>query len=93
MGWTVGRNIDFYSSTTIPLQNLYHEFGHVMNNLPGRDNAFSDALGDLNNPSFITDANVLNKNALKDQLVNDPYRGPHVNAIQALRATRTDPKE
>jgi hypothetical protein len=93
MGWTVGRTVDFYNNTTIPLQNLYHEFGHVLNNLPGRDNAFSDALDNLHDPSFITDANVLDKSALKSQIVNDPYRGPHVGAIQALLKTRTDPKE
>jgi hypothetical protein len=93
MGWTVGQTVDFYNNTTIPLQNLYHEFGHVLNNLPGRDNAFSDALHNLDDPSFITDANILDKSALKSLIVNDPYRGAHVGAIQALPATRTDSKE
>lgn len=93
MGWTVGRTVDFYNGTTIPLQNLYHEFGHILNNLPGRDNAFSGALGGLDDPSFITDANVLDKSALISPIVNDPYRGPHIGAIQALPLTRTDSKE
>jgi RHS repeat-associated protein len=32
-GFTTGRTIIFYTGSTIPFQNLYHEFGHLLDNI------------------------------------------------------------
>lgn len=42
-GWTSGANIDFYTSTVIPYQNFYHEYGHLIDNMSG--NLYSQSLG------------------------------------------------
>jgi hypothetical protein len=91
-GSTSGSTITF--STTgndlIHQMNLYHEFGHVLNNLPGHDNEFSDALKNYDHRSFINSEGKLDSSALITGLVNDPNYGPHVEAIQH---PSTDPKE
>jgi hypothetical protein len=89
-GYTTRSTIDFYVTTIMPLQNLYHEFGHVLNNLPGKDNYFSDALQNYENRSFIT-AGQLDPAALVSANVVDPnYGSPDPLAIQHAS---TDAKE
>jgi hypothetical protein len=74
--------IDFYKSSTIPLINLYHEFGHVLDNSTG--GAFSAALkdsvhrGDDDTYWFGGDgAGKLNASVLlKNSSVDDPNFGP-----------------
>ena len=64
-GWTDGTNVTFFTtgSQVIRQMNIYHEFGHVLNSLPGRDNVFSNHLDRLDSPSFIEN-NYVNRDAL-----------------------------
>lgn len=41
-GYNTNLNVDFYTNSTIPFQNLFHEFGHVLDNATG--SVFSKAL-------------------------------------------------
>jgi len=59
-GFTSGTTVDFYADSLVPLENIYHEFGHVLDSLPGKNNIFSSQ---LHNPSFIKN-NVVNTDAL-----------------------------
>ena len=63
----------------------------MLNNLPGGDNAFSDALANLRNPSFVTNHGngVLDTNALLRTRVQDPYWG----TVIAIQHESTDPRE
>jgi len=68
-GLTNGTHVTFFTtgSQVIEKMNLFHEFGHVLNSLPGRDNVFSVRLERLNgtaNPSFIGADNYVNRDAL-----------------------------
>lgn len=84
-GWTVGNTVTFYTTgnQTIRQMNVYHEFGHVLNNLPGRNNVFSNALDHLHEPSFVTDKGngILDIGALESARVYDPNYGT-AEAIQ-----------
>jgi hypothetical protein len=94
-GNTSGQIIDFYVTSIMPLQNLYHEFGHVLNNLPEKDNDFSNALQNYENRSFILnsgdDAGQLDPRAFVSANVIDPNYGlPNPPAIQHASI---DPRE
>lgn len=64
-GYTDGTHITFFTTgnRSIYTMNFYHEFGHLMNSLPGKDNIFSNQLAALKEPSFIIN-NHVNTNAL-----------------------------
>jgi len=85
-GWTSGSNITFYTTgnAAIRQMNIYHEFGHLLNNMPGSDNVFSNSLNNLDDPSFVTNNGngILDTGALKSTLVDDLNYGQHVEAIQ-----------
>src|SRR5262249_25108537 len=59
-GWTDGTHITFSTtgSKAITGINFFHEFGHLLNSLPGRDNIFSNQLDALDHPSFISNGYV-----------------------------------
>ena len=86
-GYTTPGNVDFYNTTTIPLQNLYHEFGHVLNNVAG--DTYTTALGASVHRSGAGDywfggngAGTLNPNLVfKSGSVSDPNYGS-VGALQ-----------
>lgn len=62
-GYTHGSTVDFYITNKLSLINIYHEFGHVLNSLPGKDDAFSNA-PNINNPDFLDDYGYLDTQAL-----------------------------
>jgi hypothetical protein len=62
-GYTHGSTVDFYVTNHLSLINIYHEFGHVLNNLPGKDDAFSGYPG-IGNSEFLDDKGFLDINAL-----------------------------
>ena len=67
-GYTHGPTVDFYVTNKLSLINIYHEFGHVLNSLPGKDDAFSSYPGIdnsefLDNDGFLDTAALINKNA------------------------------
>ncbi|HLP82035.1 MAG TPA: hypothetical protein VK141_08655 [Nitrosomonas sp.] len=74
-------NVDFYTDSAFPVHNLYHEFGHVLDNSPGNENEFSGALGKLTNPAFLN-GNNLSGDALMNGRLYGPYNG--VNGAKAL---------
>ncbi len=62
-GYTHGSTVDFYVTNKLSLINIYHEFGHVLNNLAGKDDAFSSRTG-IDNSEFLDDKGFLDINAL-----------------------------
>jgi len=76
-GWTSGTSITFYTMGNAPIHqmNIYHEFGHVLDNLPGMINVFSTN-SNINSPDFITATGYLNTNALastSNNAIQHPY--------------------
>lgn len=74
-GWTSGTTVTFYTIKDNPLvqMNIYHEFGHVLDNSPGLVDVFSGHEG-INNPKFLQDG-YLSREALIDQS-RDMYQHP-----------------
>jgi len=62
VGRTSGTTVDFYADSLVPLENIYHEFGHVLNSLPDRDNMFSNLI--TGDESFINEYGYVDRNAL-----------------------------
>jgi len=64
-GRTYGTTIEFFNvgQAGIRLQNIFHEFAHVLDNSPNTFNAFSHAEG-INNPEFLDDNGRLDYSAL-----------------------------
>jgi RHS repeat-associated protein len=84
-GLTSGTTITFNTlgNAAIRQMNIYHEFGHLLDNSPGMENRFTDALKNLEHPSFIRDDGFLDPSALINSgYLNDPNYGPHVEALQ-----------
>jgi RHS repeat-associated protein len=72
-GYTYGTTVSFYNigQANINTQNIYHEFGHILDNSPGLLNAFSRADG-INNADYLDDAGRLDRNALinrRDEMI------------------------
>jgi RHS repeat-associated protein len=72
-GETSGTNVVFETVGTqaIRQMNIYHEFGHVIDNSPGMVDVFSNALGGLDNPGFVNDAEILDSKAFINLRVAD----------------------
>jgi len=84
-GRTSNLTIDFYVTTIMPLQNIYHEFGHLLNNVPGLKDKFTNAITNEGNPSWVDSDKKINVMALKsDTLTNDPNYPFNVQARQAF---------
>jgi RHS repeat-associated protein len=68
---TSGTTISFgtQGNAVIRQINIFHEFGHLLDNSPGKVNAFSSALRNLQNPSFIADDGYLDPLALSSGTV------------------------
>ena len=66
-GLTYGTTITFYTlgNSDIRQQNIFHEFGHLMDNTPGMVNDFSRD-EDINNPDFIDINGKLGRSAFVD---------------------------
>jgi RHS repeat-associated protein len=74
-GWTTGTNVTFHTmgNNAIHQMNIYHEFGHVLDNSPGLENVFSRDPG-INNRDFLHDG-YLSRDALIDKS-RDMYQNP-----------------
>ena len=90
-GWTSGTTVTFFTKgvAAIRQMNIYHEFGHVLDNLPGLKDVFSSALGAENNPSYVDDSGQLDSKVFVERTVSDPNYG----VAEALQHPSTDPKE
>ena len=64
-GYTYGTTISFYNIGQVDIrqQNIFHEFGHLMNNSPGMVDVFSHDPG-INNEDFLDDNGYLDTLAL-----------------------------
>ena len=96
-GYTQGRTITFYTGTTVPEQNLYHEFGHLLDNI--YNDTFTNSLrGDPHvskDGSYLyggDNLGIINSNAtLKNpSRVGDPN---WVGGIDSLQHPSGDPVE
>ena len=93
-GWTQGTLVDFYTmgSAALRQQNIFHEFGHVIDNLPSVKDTFSGALGMVSNPSwedkdgFLDTPNVL----VNRPKVADPN---YIGGAEAIQHPSTGPIE
>ena len=67
--------------------NIYHEFGHMLDNAPGLVDVFSGALDD---PSFVGDNGYLTKDSRNSvDITNDP----NYASVQSIQASRNTPTE
>jgi len=85
-GWASGQSITFYTigDDAIRQMNIYHEVGHLIENMPGMIDVFSDALKNEDNPSFINNNGYIDKYALLTlNLTNDP----NYDSVQARQAS------
>ena len=84
-GLTSGTTVTFNTmgNAAIRQMNIYHEFGHLLDNSPGMVDKFSNALKNLKDPSFITDKGYLDRDALiNDSYINDDPNCKNVEAVQ-----------
>lgn len=65
--------VDFYTKGTQALRqmNIFPEFGHLLDNVPGTWNAFTNAVANANNPSWVSNG-VINPDLLSLTITNDP---------------------
>ena len=84
-GWTSKTTVTFYTmgSAAIRQMNIYHEFGHLLDNSRGMVSEFSGALDKLEDPGFVRDDGYLNRDALVQQryVTGDPNYA-NVEALQ-----------
>ncbi len=64
--------------------NIYHEFGHLLDNVPGLKDVFTNAVAKEGNPSWIDSNKKINIEALlSGTIANDPNY-PSVQARQTF---------
>jgi hypothetical protein len=85
-----GSGVDFYTlgDDAIRQMNIYHEVGHLIDNVPGMKNVFTDAVKNQKNPSWVRDGYV-NTDALVIGRVPDAYYG----TTDATQAYNSGPSE
>jgi RHS repeat-associated protein len=80
-----GSGIDFYTlgNDAIRQINIYHEVGHLIDNVPGLKDVFTNSVED-ENPSWVSN-DYISQGALEEyRISNDPnYNSPGPQAIQA----------
>ena len=91
-GETSGTSITFYTigKDAIRQMNIYHEFGHVIDNIPKIKDVFSKTLKNLASPSFVQANGFLDPAALSSADVFDPNYGT-AQAIQHPYSFLDDP--
>lgn len=93
-GLTSGMKITFGTSSTIPFQNLYHEFAHLLDN--GLKDGITNKLGhmptDIDGEYLFGGNGVgeISKNTLTNLSLDDPYR---TNDVKAFQHASSDPVE
>lgn len=86
-GWTAGTNVTFYTTGNEPIRqmNIYHEFGHLIDSLPGAmNNVFTNALIAEGNPSYVGETGYLSADALVALRVTTD---PNFSSVQARQAS------
>jgi RHS repeat-associated protein len=85
-GWASGQSITFYTigDDAIRQMNIYHEVGHLIENMPGMIDVFSTALQQEDNASYINNNGYIDKHAL---LTLDLTNDPHYVSVQARQAS------
>jgi hypothetical protein len=90
-GWTAGTTVTFYTMGTAAIRqmNIYHEFGHLIDSLPGiMYDVFTNALKNIDSPGFVGSNGYLNPDALvESQFVTSDLNYASVEAIQASNNT------
>jgi hypothetical protein len=74
--------IDFFTRGTDALRqmNIFHEFGHLLDNVPGTWNVFSSAVSKESNTSWILSDKKINPVALKSLTIKND---PNYDSVQA----------
>jgi len=78
-----GSGIDFYTrgNDVIRQMNIYHEVGHLLDNVPVMRDVFTHAVESESNPGWVSN-DIINSDALVRGRVPDPYYGD-TDATQA----------
>ena len=81
---TEPTGIDFYTIGTQALrqQNVYHEFGHLIDNTPGTWGTFTHAVSAQGDPSWVTSDKKINPAALSSLNITNDRNYPSVQARQ-----------
>jgi len=83
------KTVTFYTrnNSAIPQMNFFHEFGHLIDSLPGPlFDVFSKDLDDEPNKSMLVLGGYINENALLSSRVSDSNYPLGIQAIQASKA-------
>jgi hypothetical protein len=85
-----GSGINFYklSGEALRQMNIFHEVGHLLDNVPGLKDVFTNAVDNESNPNWVTNGYV-SQNALKGSQVADPY----YQTTDAVQAYNPGPSE
>jgi RHS repeat-associated protein len=76
-GLTTDTTVTFYTTKgqNLRYQNLYHETGHVLDNMPGHKDQYSTAVRTLDqgNPRFLTPKGYISSRSLNSYSVTEPH--------------------
>jgi hypothetical protein len=77
-----GSGVDFFTTGDVALRqiNVYHEVGHLLDNVPGMKDVFMNAVSNEDNPSWVDDDQQINPDALKGKRI---YNDPNYPSVQA----------
>jgi RHS repeat-associated protein len=78
-----GSGIDFFTigDQAVRQMNIYHEVGHLLDNVPGLKDVFTNEMESLDNPSFVDGPKGgIVSEALKSQTI---YNDPNYASVQA----------
>lgn len=91
LGTVSGTEAKFHTEgdDAIRQMNIFHEFGHLIDNNPNFVDLFSNMVNDLSSPSFINGDGEINGAALNTLNVSDPNFG----TADALQHPSTSPVE
>ena len=70
-----GSGINFFTNGDVALRqmNVYHEVGHLLDNVPGTRDVFMNAVDNEENPSWVSADEQINPDALNSlTITNDP---------------------
>ena len=86
-GLTEGTTVTFFTKVgaAIRQMNIYHEVGHLINNMPGSIDVFSNALTDATDRSFVGDNGYI----VAEALIAHPnvFTDPNYSSVQAIQAS------
>ncbi len=79
-----GSGIQFYTLGQNPIRqiNIYHEVGHLLDNTSGLRDIFTNAVENLNNPSWVEDDMQITPYALNSRYIYNDPNYPWVEARQ-----------